>query len=249
MYIISGITHPHVLRREGESRRYLQSLAKELKVKRPFLNRFVSPEELVALMGATNINYALQTSKRRLVYGTLTYALSAGKAIISTPYLPIELLDDERGALVPFDNTEAIASNTIALLDNDTARHAMRKRAYLYTRDMVWQRVAQQYMVAFERVYNERLRHPRATFSAQNSEKDLDLLPDINLDHLCRMTDQTGIVEHAIFVVPNYPEGYATDDNARALIVTVLLEELSGQRFEKNGRSRLALLGFLVAGL
>jgi len=93
---------------------------------------------------------------------------------------------------------------------------------------MVWDRVAQQYMGSFERVYNERLRNPRATFSAQNTEKVLDRLPAVKLDHLQRMTDHTGIVEHAVFTVPNYPEGYSTDDNARALIVTILLEELGG---------------------
>src|SRR2546429_6155611 len=80
-------------------------------------------------------------------------------------------------------------------------------------------------MKSFERIYNERLRNPRATFLAQNTEKTLDRLPSIKLDHLVRMTDQTGIVEHAVFVVPNYPEGYTTDDNARALIVAILLEE------------------------
>src|SRR4029077_18384292 len=79
---------------------------------------------------------------------------------------------------------------------------------------------------SFERVYNERLRNPRATFSARNTEKDLDRIPPIKLDHLYRMTDTTGIVEHAVFVVPNYPEGYSTDDNARALIVAVLLEQI-----------------------
>ena len=102
----------------------------------------------------------------------------------------------------------------------------MRKRAYLYGRDMVWSRVAQKYMKSFERIYNERLRNPRATFSARNTEKNLDRLPAIKLDHLYRMTDHTGMVEHAVFVVPNYPEGYSTDDNARALIVTTLLEEI-----------------------
>jgi hypothetical protein len=129
---------------------------------------------------------------------------------------------------VPFDDPQAIAAKTIELLDNGTARHAMRKRAYLYTRDMVWNRVAQQYMGSFERVYNERLRNPRATFSAQNTEKVLDRLPAVKLDHLHCMTDHTGIIEHAVFVVPNYPEGYTTDDNARALIVAILLEEFAG---------------------
>ena len=229
VYMVSGATHPHVLRSEGEKyREYLQKLAKDLGVEGNvvFRNRFVSPQEMVELIGAADIYITPYKHKEQVVSGTLAYALSAGKAIISTPYLhAIELLDDERGALVPFDDPEAIASKTVELLDNGTARHAMRKRAYLYARDMVWNRVAQKYMKSFEGVYNERLRNPRATFLARNTEKILDRLPLINLDHLYRMTDQTGIVEHAVFVIPNYPEGYSTDDNARALIVAILLEE------------------------
>src|SRR5438132_2668867 len=84
-------------------------------------------------------------------------------------------------------------------------------------------------MGSLERVYNEGLRNPRATFSAQNTEKALDRLPAVKLDHLRRMTDHTGIVEHAVFTVPNYPEGYSTDDNARALIVAILLEGLGSR--------------------
>jgi len=230
VYMVSGVTHPHILRREGDKyRQSLQSLAKELGVEASviFRNRFVSPQEMVELIGAADIYITPYKHKAQVVSGTLAYALSAGKAIISTPYLhAVELLDDERGALVPFDDPEAIAAKTVELLDNATARHAMRKRAYLYGRDMVWSRVAQKYMKSFERIYNERLRNPRATFSARNTEKNLDRLPAIKLDHLYRMTDHTGMVEHAVFVVPNYPEGYSTDDNARALIVTTLLEEI-----------------------
>jgi glycosyltransferase involved in cell wall biosynthesis len=230
VYMVSGVTHPHILRREGDKyRQYLQNLAKELGVEANviFRNRFVSPEEMVELIGAADIYITPYKHKAQVVSGTLAYALSAGKAIISTPYLhAVELLDDERGALVPFDDPEAIAAKTVELLDNATARHAMRKRAYLYGRDMVWSRVAQKYMKSFEQIYNERLRNPRATFSARNTEKNLDRLPAIKLDHLYRMTDHTGMVEHAVFVVPNYPEGYSTDDNARALIVTTLLEEI-----------------------
>ncbi len=230
VYMVSGVTHPHLLRHEGDKyRSYLQNLAKDLGVEAQviFRNRFVSSQELVELIGAADIYITPYKHKGQVVSGTLAYALSAGKAIISTPYLhAIELLDDERGALVPFDDPDAIAAKTIELLENGTARHAMRKRAYLYARDMVWNCAAQKYMKSFARIYNERLRNPRATFLAQNTEKTLDRLPAINLDHLHRMTDQTGIVEHAVFVVPNYLEGYTTDDNARALIVTTLLEEL-----------------------
>jgi glycosyltransferase involved in cell wall biosynthesis len=229
VYMVSGVTHPHILRREGDKyRQYLQGLAKDLGVEANviFRNRFVSPQEMTELIGAADIYITPYKHKAQVVSGTLAYALSAGKAIISTPYLhAIELLDGERGMLVPFEDPEALAAGTIKLLDDSTARHAMRKRAYLYARDMVWSRVAQKYVKSFSQIYNERLRSPRATFSAQNTEKILDRLPAIRLDHLYRMTDQTGIVEHAVFAVPNYSEGYTTDDNARALIVAILLEE------------------------
>jgi glycosyltransferase involved in cell wall biosynthesis len=228
-YMIAGATHPHILRREGDKyRTSLQKLANDLGVGANviFRNRFVSPQEMVELIGAADIYITPYKHKAQVVSGTLAYALSAGKAIISTPYLhAIELLDEERGALVPFDDPEAIAAKTVELLNNHTARHAMRKRAYLYARDMVWNRVAQKYMKSFERIYDEQLRNPRATFSARHTEKTLDRLPALKLDHLYRMTDHTGIIEHAVFVIPNYPEGYTTDDNARALIVAILLEE------------------------
>jgi len=113
VYMISGVTHPHILRREGDHyRSYLQKLAKDLGVEDNviFRNRFVTPEELVELIGAADIYITPYKHKGQVVSGTLAYALSAGKAIISTPYLhAIELLDDERGALVPFDDPQAIA--------------------------------------------------------------------------------------------------------------------------------------------
>jgi glycosyltransferase involved in cell wall biosynthesis len=249
VYMVSGVTHPHILRREGDKyRHFLQKLARDLGVEANviFRNRFVSPKEMVELIGAADIYITPYKHKEQVVSGTLAYALSAGKAIISTPYLhAIELLDDQRGALVPFDDPEAIATKTVELLDNSTARHAMRKRAYLYARDMVWSRVAQKYMKSFERIYNERLRNPRATFSAQNTEKNLDRLPPIALDHLYRMTDQTGLIEHAVFTVPNYPEGYSTDDNARALIVAILLEELGAGGPTGSGDLASRYLAFL----
>ncbi|MGC2389129.1 MAG: glycosyltransferase family 4 protein, partial [Candidatus Acidiferrum sp.] len=190
VYMVSGVTHPHILRREGEKYRHsLQKLARDLGVEANviFRNRFVSPQEMIELLGSADIYITPYKHKAQVVSGTLAYALSAGKAIISTPYLhAIELLGDERGALVPFDDPDAIAAKTLELLDDSTARHAMRKRAYLYARDMVWNRVAQKYMKSFERIYNERLRNPRATYLAQNTEKTLDRLPAIKLDHLYR---------------------------------------------------------------
>lgn len=230
VYIVAGATHPHILRREGDGyRERLQTLAKEIGVESNvhFHNRFASPGEMAEFIGAADIYITPYRYEEQVVSGTLAYALGAGKAIISTPYWhAMELLDDRRGALVPFQDPEAIARKTVELLDTPAIRHAMRKRAYLYSREMVWKKVAQGYMASFGRARSDRMREPRVMFSDGNVEKCFDKLPALNLDHLQRLTDDTGMFQHATFAVPNYSEGYTTDDNARALVLTVLLEQL-----------------------
>ena len=231
VYIVAGATHPHILRREGDRyREYLQALAKEVGVESNviFHDRFVSPEEMVQFIGAADIYITPYRHEAQVVSGTLAYALGAGKAIVSTPYWhAIELLDDRRGALVPFQNPGAIAQKTIELLDTPAMRHAMRKRAYLFARDMVWKKVAQGYMESFSRVRSDRMETPRVQFSARASRKILNQIPEVKLNHLDALTDDTGILQHAIFAVPNRAEGYSIDDNARALIFAVMLEQSS----------------------
>src|ERR1039457_869429 len=207
VYIVAGATHPHILRREGDKYRVsLQVLAKEVGVESQviFHNRFVAPEEMVEFIGAADIYITPYRHEAQVVSGTLAYALGAGKAIISTPYWhAIELLDDRRGALVPFENPGAIAKKTIELLDTPAIRHAMRKRAYLYARGMVWKKVAQGYMASFARVRSDRMETPRVQFSARMARKSLNQLPVLNLNHLNRLTDDTGILQHSIFTVRN----------------------------------------------
>ena len=235
VYMVAGATHPHVLRREGDRYRdSLKALAKEMGVESQviFHNRFASPEEMAEFIGAADIYITPYRHEAQVVSGTLAYALGAGKAIISTPYWhAIELLDDRRGALVPFQNSEAIAQKTIELLDTPAIRHAMRKRAYVFARAMTWKTVAQGYMESFSRVRSDRMDTPRVQFAAQTTQKSLNQLPTLNLDHVNALTDDTGMLQHAIFTIPNRAEGYATDDNARALIFTVLLEQLGIEQF------------------
>jgi glycosyltransferase involved in cell wall biosynthesis len=242
VYIVAGATHPHILRREGDKyRTSLQALAKEMGVESQviFHNRFVAPEEMVEFIGAADIYITPYRHEEQVVSGTLAYALGAGKAIISTPYWhAIELLDDRRGALVPFQNPDAIAQKTIELLDVPALRHAMRKRAYLFAREMVWKRVAQGYMESFSRVRSDRTETPRVQFSARALPKLLNRMTTLKLDHLHRLTDDTGMLQHAIFTVPNLGEGYTTDDNARALVFTVLLEQMDKKERGETERAR-----------
>lgn len=249
VYVVVGATHPHIKRREGDQYRLrLQSLARKLGVERNviFHNRFVSPEEMAQFVGSADIYITPYRHEAQVVSGTLAYALGAGKAVISTPYWhAAELLGDGRGVQVPFDDSNAIAIAAIELLDNEAARHAMRKRAYLYAREMVWNKVAHSYMSTFARARSDRMQTPRVAFPDLNTERSLDRLPSVKLDHLYRMTDHTGLLQHAVFSVPNYSEGYTTDDNARALIVAVLMEQLGMTAVSESGKLASCYLAFL----
>ena len=232
VYIVSGVTHPHIRRREGERyREELQALAEQLGVSSHLIlnNRFVSAEELVEHVGAADIYITPYRQEAQVVSGTLAIALGAGKAIISTPYWHAkELLAERRGVIVPFDNPGAIAEAVLALLENDAERHAMRKRAYLYSRGTTWPKTARAYMASFQRARFERSLHPKAAQqndAAVDLKDSMDRLPVLNTRHLLAMTDDTGMLQHAIFSVPNTREGYTTDDNARALVLSTLLDE------------------------
>ncbi len=176
VYVIAGATHPHVRRREGDRYRFqLQALAKELGVEENvvFHNRFVSPQEMASLVGSADIYVTPYRYEAQAVSGTLAYALGAGKAIISTPYWhAAELLADGRGELVPFEDPAALADVAIELLDNQAAREAMRRRAYLYARHMVWDRAAQSYMQTFVRASAGRKQPARAAFPVQTAQKN-----------------------------------------------------------------------------
>jgi len=233
VYIVTGVTHPHVRRREGERyRNELLALADRLGVSDHviFNNRFVSAEELVEHVGAADIYITPYRHEAQIVSGTLSIAFGAGKAIISTPYWHAkELLADERGMIIPFDSPDSISGAVVELLENDAKRHAMRKRAYLHSRATTWPKTATAYMASFQRARFERSLHPRAARWDDANQNAADSLPELDVAHLLRMTDDTGMLQHAIFSVPNSREGYTTDDNARALIVSILLERRTGR--------------------
>ena len=249
VYMVLGATHPKLLRQEGESYRLsLERLARSRGVEQHviFHNRFVSLEELIEFIGVADVYVSPHLNEAQIVSGTLAYACGAGKAVVSTPYWHAkELLAEERGLLVPFADPSAIAERVNTLLDNEAERHAMRKRAYMMGREMTWPRTAARYVESFQRAKEERTRHPRAAFVARTLDLRPRELPAPRLDHLRRLTDSTGILQHAIFIVPNYSEGYATDDNARALMTAVLLEEMG----EEEARQAHGLASHYLAFL
>jgi glycosyltransferase involved in cell wall biosynthesis len=227
VYIVLGATHPNLLAREGESYRLrLERLVEARGVKSNviFYNRYVTLEELQEFIGAADIYLTPYLNEAQITSGTLSYAFGAGKAVISTPYWHAEeLLAEDRGTLVPFRDSGAIANAVCDYLANPMKLHATRKAAYLIGREMVWPMVGRRYMESFVRARTGRMQFPaRKAFAGQTLEKRAYQLPPLKLDHLFRMTDNTGILQHAIYTVPNYNEGYCTDDNARALVLSVV---------------------------
>ena len=245
VYVVLGATHPHVRQHEGERyRARLQDLARSLGVAEHvrFYDQFVELDELVRFIGAADIYVTPYLNPAQITSGTLAYTVGAGKAVISTPYwYAEEMLAGGRGAIVPFRDAPAVADAVTGMLENEAERHAMRKRAYALGREMTWPVVGQRYMESFSRARAER-RHSVATLVAHPLDSAPDMLPAIRLDHLRRLTDGTGLIQHATFAVPNYDEGYTTDDNARGLLAAVYLEELDVTESEPLATRYMAFL-------
>ena len=247
-YIVLGATHPNLLREQGERYRIsLERLAKDLGIKPnvSFYNRFVEIDELIEFIGMADIYITPYLNPAQITSGTLAYAFGCGKAVVSTPYwYAEELLADGRGVLVPFDDSAALAREICELLRDEPRRHSMRKKAYMLGREMIWSHVAHLYMESFQRARRNRLDTPYKPLAVRTlAEKPMDL-PSWRLDQLVRMTDSAGMLQHANSTIPNFAEGYCTDDNARALLLTVQLEQL-GQNTAQVNRLATTYAAFL----
>ncbi len=234
VYIVLGATHPNVKRDYGEGYRLsLQRRARDIGVDDHviFHNRFVELKELCEFLGAADIYITPYLNKEQIVSGTLAYALGSGKATISTPYwYAEEMLADGRGRIVPFRDVGAMAEQIKDLLDHEVERHAIRKRAYTFCRDMVWKEVARRYLKVFSEVKREREDSPRPVFIARTAATAPREIPRPRLDHIVRLTDDVGMIQHAKFIVPNRDHGYCTDDNARALLAVLMAQNAMADR-------------------
>jgi len=230
VYVVLGATHPHELRTRGEAYRLgLESIARKNKIEKNviFDNRFVELKELTEFIGAADLYITPYLDEAQITSGTLAYAFGAGKAVISTPYWhAAELLRDQRGVLVPFADPAAIAHEVSGLLRDETRRNLMSSKAYKLGRTMVWSQTALLYMDSFEVAQKQGTAVSHEAMATNGFGHRPHVSPELNLNHLYHMTDSTGILQHASFTTPNVSKGYCTDDNARALILAVLLGQL-----------------------
>lgn len=254
VYLVLGATHPQLLAREGERYRLsLERLAEDRGVKENviFYNRFVSQDDLKEFIGATDVYLTPYLNEAQITSGTLAYVFGAGKAVVSTPYWHAqELLADGRGVLVPFRDHAAISEGVCRLLADTPRMEKIRHDSHAMGREMIWPAVARRYLESFQHARADRKAVPRAAFAGWTLGNRAYELPPVRLDHIMRMSDGTGIFQHAIFNVPNFHEGYCTDDNARAYILCNMLDEIGGQPPAENlCHLATSYLAFLAAAL
>jgi glycosyltransferase involved in cell wall biosynthesis len=222
MYLILGKTHPNVLRYAGEEYRvYLQLLVKSLKLEKHviFLNEFVGQQELFKYLSASDIYITPYLNEAQITSGTLSYAVGVGSAVISTPYWhATELLADGRGRLFNFNDSDGLSAILMELLDKPDVMKMIREKAYNFGKKTTWPKTGEKYTSVVKQIPAIK---PKL---AAKKETIIDplILPPFSLAHILRLTDDTGIIQHAKFGIPNLKEGYCLDDNARALLMVLM---------------------------
>ena len=222
VYVVLGNTHPGIVKNSGEEyREYLKQLAVDLNVSDHlvFLNRFVEEEELINYLTAADIYITPYFNEAQITSGTLSYAVGAGAAVVSTPYWHAqELLDDNRGRLFNFKDNVGLAEIVNQLLDHPDKLNALKNNAYQYGLQLRWPIIGKSYIGIAEKAIN----HPDYSEKILRQIIDPSLMPAFELDYVKRLTDDTGIFQHAKYGIPNRKEGYCLDDNSRALIMALM---------------------------
>jgi glycosyltransferase involved in cell wall biosynthesis len=227
VYVILGATHPNLVRHQGEAYRdRLTSRARELGVEDHvvFFNQFVDQATLLDFISTCDVYVTPYLNEFQMTSGTLAYSFGLGKAVVSTPYWHAkELLSNGLGILVPFRDPEAISIEIAGLLTNDVRRDSMRKRAYAESRSMTWAQTAKRYLAVFE-TSHERARPgillPVDPIVCGSKGPGI---PEMQIGHFLSLCDNTGMLQHAVYAVPDRAHGYCIDDNARALLFSTAL--------------------------
>jgi len=232
-YLVVGATHPHIRAQFDEAyRTSLIELASTLGVSHNvgFIDRFVTIDELKIYLKATSIYVTPYLKVEQITSGTLAYAFGSGKAVVSTPYWHAEeLLADGRGILVPFRDPEALAQEVNGLLSDAARLEEVQLRAFEAGQQMQWPVVGSAYVQTFrEAMESSRTLFPDFDVPTSSEDEELEIDTELGLEHLLNITDDTGILQHATYSVPNRFEGYCTDDNARLAIVGARLDTQPG---------------------
>lgn len=226
VYIVLGATHPHVMKQEGEDYRLsLIRLVNKMGLEKNviFINRFVSNEELFSFLALCDIYVIPYLGEKQISSGTLIYTMGAAKPIISTPFwYAREMLAGNRGLLFDFMNSSQLGDLISDLLDDEVKCRIISQNAFDLARTCFWPLISRQYAELVDSLIAEERSEDQ--IKATEVIEPSFILPPLRLDHLRGMTDYTGILQHAKYNVPDRNHGYCTDDNTRALLLSVMLE-------------------------
>ncbi|TJZ63132.1 glycosyltransferase [Sphingobacterium olei] len=226
LYLVVGKTHPTTLKRTGEEyRHYLEELVEELNLQNNvrFVNLFVDIADLSLYLSACDIYITPYVNEAQITSGTLSFAVGAGAAVLSTPYWHAkEMLAEGRGVLFNFNDDKKLAHILLDLFSNPDKLDTVRQKAYLYGQELSWNKLGVRYINLFERVVLRQVEE-----DAVNQLKKIALyFPEFDLTHIKRLTNHVGILQHAKYATPNYHHGYCLDDNSRAMLLALMAYEL-----------------------
>lgn len=228
VYIVLGATHPHVVKNDGEEYRHsLLRLVNKLGLERNvvFIDRFISNEELFEYLQCCNIYVTPYSGKKQITSGTLIYAMNAGKPIVSTPFwYAKEMLADDRGVLFDFGNSEQLGLILNDLIGNKSKKDLLSNNALNLAKECYWENIGKIYVDMINKDVMEKQIIKRESYQITENQESKYTLPRIKLTHLKALTDDTGMLQHARYNVPNRMHGYCIDDNARGLIVSTMLQ-------------------------
>ncbi len=222
IYIVLGKTHPNVLRHSGEEYRiFLLRQVKKLQLENhvTFLNEFIDERELFKYLYACDIYITPYLNEAQITSGTLSYAVGVGAAVLSTPYWhAAEMLANGKGRLFDFNDSDGLAEMLTELLENPKELIELKNKAGEYGKKITWPKTGERYVALAEEV----MKDEHLVTIQKETEPDLLILPPFSLAHINRLTDDTGIIQHAKFGIPNLKEGYCLDDNSRALLMVLM---------------------------
>lgn len=221
LYVIIGKTHPHVVRHEGEAYRdSLKQLVSKLKLDEhvEFMDEYLSEEQLVSNLLAADLYVTPYHNKAQITSGTLCYALGGGCAVFSTAYWHAEeVLQNGTGRLFEFGDWRDLSKQINEVLDDPNLLCSLKQNAYEYGKKISWPLISNKYLRIFKNLASI-ANHHEIHLESQYQLIDYPF----NLQHIIRLTDDVGILQHAIGCTPNFKAGYCLDDNARALLLSMM---------------------------
>jgi glycosyltransferase involved in cell wall biosynthesis len=218
LFLVLGKTHPSLVKQEGETyRTMLEEKVIDLKIEKnvQFVNEYLPLPKLLEYLQLSDIYLFTSKDPNQAVSGTFSYAMSSGCPVISTPIPQAkELLGQDNGLIIDFENSNQLSEAVILLLNDVKLRAEMASKSYQKMASTAWQNSAIAHALLFQKL--------------TNSSIELKYrIPSTNINHIQKMTTDFGIIQFSKIAIPDMHSGYTLDDNARALIAICQHYELN----------------------